>query len=92
MVTTISANASRLYWFGYWPSAYNGRVNITKIATISSPFIKPLGFTTARATLMPGAEFPERRFPSYGKTSQREGVTRYHGKPCDRTKYVVEFN
>jgi hypothetical protein len=30
---------------------------------ISSRFIKPPGFTIVRATLMPVAEFPERRFP-----------------------------
>jgi hypothetical protein len=30
---------------------------------ISSRFIKPPGFTTVRATLMPVAEFPERCFP-----------------------------
>jgi hypothetical protein len=30
---------------------------------ISSRFIKPPGFTIVRATLVPAAEFPERRFP-----------------------------
>jgi hypothetical protein len=39
---------------------------------ISSGFIKPPGFTTVRATLVPVAEFPERRFPPFYARRDRD--------------------